>query len=852
MFPTFKIFFVEEDKGLIRNFDDYYTHNAIQSIEIISNKNSPSTTAIIRLSNITGNLTDRMSLLRESEKLFGYSIGQKGEPDNLFFGTLDLKPGTGIIIKMGYAPYDNLLTSVFQGRIIEMNNGPNVELVCQSFGAQLNHQIVAEKFGLLSTSREHGDVASAILDLIPGLEKLGKTEMFGLANGIQPFTGKNIRNVRGKFGDRLLLSNLIGATSSLTFAQDNPRDENIYLNYSSNTNIYHHPTFDWVVFNQSVWDALKEITLYHRNKIVTVKSFNDDSLSNNNHIRETLVIGDKAGYYKYTDAFSISSLNIREVEEAIKTWESIKAVNTSFDSLIKDDKGQIIVFSYLYTTVLTPTITLTPNGRKLYSFLQNRINCLVMAAYVLSQTQAVGSSIDIYSNLMDMVSNNKIIDTSTNKLVGNLIKFGNLPPIPENELSTYNFSEGNNYGPRLALFLNIIHGEGLTQKSRIGLKNFAKSPPLTPELFYAVQDRFSNTDKRLLSNPQYKKIQTHHLVTDTSNIIANNISLNSNFSNLVNVYYTGEPKIKNASLDNMDDEYISKKLSLWTVKAFGEQKDESSRPLNSYQKNIDTNWFDIHSKTTKFFEDYHREKFNPKDNSSNAGDINIPRWDRFPSFVVVGVNLLKNEVEKMYQGTIEIIGNPAIKPFDILHIQDYTNDMHGVVEVEEVIHTFTPDRGFRTVITPNLITYDRDPVQVQDVQTINQIYDFINFRSIFSSAFPLEPAYLALGFVTQVYNSTIGTIKKYHKAVFDQMGHIMGRDCINFTSLLYHGMPYMAGFDGIDYTSLKTLMNHNVADMKDQPITQYMAYRDIFKANATTGWNPKDYGLYKQIVPWAY
>ena len=40
------------------------------------------------------------------------------------------------------------------------------------------------------------------------------------------------------------------------------------------------------------------------------------------------------------------------------------------------------------------------------------------------------------------------------------------------------------------------------------------------------------------------------------------------------------------------------------------------------------------------------------------------------------------------------------------------------------------------------------------------------------------------------------------------MSNVFGRDCINFSTLFYHGTPFMCGFDGVDYTNLKTLINH--------------------------------------------
>lgn len=876
LFPTFKIFFVEEDKNFVtHDFDDYYTQNAIQTIEIITNKNSPGITAVVRLSNVTGALTDRASLLREKEDIAGYGTNKKVE--NIFFGTLDIKPGTQIIIKMGYAPFDNILTTVFQGRIIEMNPGPMVELICQSFGTQLNHQIVAEKFGFLSSVREHGDVASTILDMIPGLEKLGKMSMWG-DTGISTFSGKNIRNSVGKTGDKFLLSNLLGSLSSMMFGIDNPRDENIYLDYSVSNNIWNHPTFDWVVYDQSVWEALREICLYHRNNIVTLRPYNNNGLSTKNDYRETLIVGDKAGYYKDTDAFGLSTLNIKDVNKICLNWKELKDLLKSknkFINVVPLNKRPInpdLVDASKSGKDYLDAIKISNEGKLLFEFFKDQLSTLVIVAHLLKNNKVTDGSIpDLEKFLTSLIDKKGYIPNSFDELIHLMITFSK-EDAGRNILSDTYYNENQPEYHQLKVFDAIIKG----LRKRLGDEDLVK------EDYYNVKKQVLNNDELLATNPQYKKIQQHHLITDVSDIISNNITLNSNFANVVNVYYTGEPKIKTASLDHLDDNYIQNKLKIWSIKAFGDQRDEFSRPLNSYQKNIDTNWFDTVEKTQNFFKTYKRVKgvdALKKIHNINEAQTNIPCWNIIPSFGVVAVSLLKQETEKMYQGTIEIVGNPNIKPFDIIHLQDYTNDMHGAIEVEEVIHTFTPDRGFRTVITPNLITYDRDPIQMQDVQIINQIYDFSNenflFKSIGGSAVGLGMIYgsyagisstvaagtaVTLGSVAAaaggvglgllglsfLYNGVVGSYIKSNKFLYDQMGKIMGRDCINFTSLLYKGVPYMAGFDGVDYTNLKTLMNHNVANIKD-PISRYLSFGDTFLANITTGWDPSKYDLLKNL-----
>lgn len=72
---------------------------------------------------------------------------------------------------------------------------------------------------------------------------------------------------------------------------------------------------------------------------------------------------------------------------------------------------------------------------------------------------------------------------------------------------------------------------------------------------------------------------------------------------------------------------------------------------------------------------------------------------------------LKEGLKDIYQGQILIIGNADIRPFDLLYIGDVYERMYGMVEVEQVIHHFTPETGFVTEITPNAIVTVNDPAR---------------------------------------------------------------------------------------------------------------------------------------------
>jgi hypothetical protein len=59
----------------------------------------------------------------------------------------------------------------------------------------------------------------------------------------------------------------------------------------------------------------------------------------------------------------------------------------------------------------------------------------------------------------------------------------------------------------------------------------------------------------------------------------------------------------------------------------------------------------------------------------------------------------------MYQGTLTILGDPNIRPWDIVHIHDDTTEMYGPIEVEQVVTTISPTTGYTTTIIPNALIY---------------------------------------------------------------------------------------------------------------------------------------------------
>jgi hypothetical protein len=180
--------------------------------------------------------------------------------------------------------------------------------------------------------------------------------------------------------------------------------------------------------------------------------------------------------------------------------------------------------------------------------------------------------------------------------------------------------------------------------------------------------------------------------------------------------------------------------------------------------------------------------------------------------------------------------------------------------VEEIIHSFTPDQGFITTITPRLITYDRDPEQIEDAAMISRIYETAeSYRrtktglAITGGALTIAGAatlafapsnvlkgvgsIVGLAGIGLMYNGIMGATKGYHRFLHDSMMEIMGGDVINFTTLIHKGFPMICGFDGVDYTSLKTLINHKAANVKGL-INRYSSFKDPYGSVVYNAYDP--------------
>ena len=70
---------------------------------------------------------------------------------------------------------------------------------------------------------------------------------------------------------------------------------------------------------------------------------------------------------------------------------------------------------------------------------------------------------------------------------------------------------------------------------------------------------------------------------------------------------------------------------------------------------------------------------------------------------------LQKSLKGIYAGEIMVLGDPSIRPFDLLYISDSYERIYGLCEVQQVVHHFTPETGFITAITPAALVTVNDP-----------------------------------------------------------------------------------------------------------------------------------------------
>lgn len=402
-FPTLKVYFVEQDSNHLLSFNDVYSYNGINSVDVIWSRKSASKTAVINMTNLTGTLTDPLAI--KIEEVFSFLSKEKNTAlDTKEEQSVDgiyVQPGLRVIIKMGYSndPYE--LENVFDGIVVSVKGGENIEIVCQSHAVELNNiigqqhpegiriyepwlgpgitwaKLTAKKVGNLFFVNQklppeaaygigYGSVVKRVFQEVGDLSHFGQASPFMESIDFQPQTSDQ------QFKTVLLqtLLDLVSHDVPITRGMHKKiyhwmfdhKDDNIWITwnnslpwYADTTRTRSDLTFDWFIYNQSGFDSINELLLWFPDHIFMELPYNEDNLKMQ---RSTLYIGPRAGLYLSEDIDPITNPRV------FNEWREFITQKTWADRLIgTNSRAEVTDEGLVRISVTTPDSFGTPPNR---------------------------------------------------------------------------------------------------------------------------------------------------------------------------------------------------------------------------------------------------------------------------------------------------------------------------------------------------------------------------------------------------------------------------------------------------------------------------------------------------------
>jgi hypothetical protein len=637
-FPGFQILFIEEDSpssAMTMAFDDFYEVNAIESINVVHNKDHPGSTCTIQLLDLDGALYNRRYRLSEGQKgrlgIPERQIDAKGKPiesetvtdapSRPFFSTM-MKEGMKVMVKMGFCNNPEDLETLFIGQLVSFNQGARMTLVCQSYGTEL----VAQRFGTDPSENvdfynaNAGDVINAALNREEirhfGRWKLESASISGRVTGHEELRPD-------------------GRIYSQYAWMETQSDDNIYYpDFSDAWSVYDKMWghIQFVFYQTTVWEVLSEMTLRIPGHVCYPVPYGD---------RMTLFFGNPNQLYLYrpssTNSERIEALR-SDLEDPTVTYKWLK--NTRPFGGADRSIGQVF-FGWKFDSPMARQ-TVFDNLRHMHAIKRkkNVSNREELDALTDSDTKFTNDGVDVISGL------NKAYFWHADKTVDHALRLsGRVPKIIE---------LANKYG---------------------GIKN-NKLPVGIPqgEFWKAIADTRED---------RVRPFRNYIYCTDFNHIISNNISCSKEGTfNSVELKYTDS--------DDVDFE------------EFNDGEDVTSIVINA-----DDGIKEHHIRRMK--------RSFPNANCTEAAE-------RY------GSQLVANSLKDIYKGDLIMLGNPRLKPHDIIWINDVYSGISGAFDVKEVVHSFSPETGYTCNVQPHLIVNVSETVTEKFLQSSGRM-----FASLFGS-----------------------------------------------------------------------------------------------------------------------
>jgi len=793
-FPTFRVYFIEEDMPEWNRLDDKYAYQAIASIDITKSRYEAADVAVIKFFNTSGKLDNAKF---ESLDAHGNIKNRRGEEsfktkdqETVNEQTLDafvLKAGTMIKIKMGYYADPELLDTVFTGMVAEIGGGDIIEVVAQGYGVELLNPVPKPSYQVYRAS------AFKLLDKLitsPLIKHFGKVQWFVDSPSVSkklfrrqiPDPGRP-----GKFKGASWWRNIAGVRYVLGIREDT-RDNNIWVPENSWVyNMIHggHQTF--ITKDKSIWDVFREMSRRMPGYIATVLPFDN---------RATIYFGPADFMYwataekkdemneweiQYRNAVEQSDLQkIAEMmSSGVITRQTPEQLNERFKKLSKYFSD----LSFYLSDNLESKDKLNAFAASLDGRIKNSSTSLLNSKTLLS-IGGIGTSAGELASIMSTKGYNAFMD----HMRENALSFAKTTM----KTTIEGVEKDEDIDNLLDFCSNIIESQYDTNiRVEVGCNGRMSIEYVGKDAVYVDKDGKTYTEsgivdwydkKRLfdwaIDNPSRKLVRNYHYKDSFHHIIANNIVATAQYlCNRVTVEYGSEAEWKKQELSNSPPNF--KRMS---VQADDDIWPEMVREVIIQEKNA----------------------ISP-----------ILAWQ-------YGLGNLWEEMRKMYSGSLVMLGDASIKPYDIIMMSDYFTDMYGPVEVEQVTHHFSPDTGFVTTIIPNLVCHVNNMLQEGSLTIAGAYMD--NVTKFVESAQSGLGLYGVLGGPGDAIGNTVANVCFWLASFGDSF-----REPISLTPLIYAGRPYVAGVEGMRKTSF--------FEAKLGKITRFIKQRNRIEDAIGSYWN---------------
>lgn len=690
-FPTFLFMILDHGGEWLdgrKLWTNYYIYNGVMDIAIHGSEEQPAKTASVTLLNMYQNLTERPStksvdkyLKKDSwsYRMFGVHLGtpkltqEMIDIKNILYENIQLQAGARVHIRLGYGNNASLLNTCFTGTISDMSAGEAISLVAINDGIELTNNPVETKEGKTSHPLNLGEEASNLISNLLTDRSNWFVETFMKKGGRLIWCESSKYGIEN-FG--IYLSEYYTESSSgfLSTYTDNGvgGDSKDIVSYAKS-----------FIGCPYLWGASGEVVTSQT--LQTLKSTH--GASNYTKIKESNVLNkrcfDCSGLVLYVYkkfGYTLPRTTYTQVNQGISISGNYQA-------------GDLVFFGKTAATTSHVGIYVG-NGE-----------------YIHAPSSGDYVKISKLSGRSDLVAVRRIITTNSKSNISNLSEEeeinNSLSRMPQTDTvkdsTTYSpYKHGvKQYDIVKNIFLANYSGMRLVDRYMTGStfadgeKNFRLQ--LTNQLpwdlmqstaqihpgyiCYPIEHQFEHRlffglpqwpvryKYRQVGNQIYeysKPMAQWHLASSLTDIISNTIETDSRgmFTNCVCVYsIDGSPK---------------------------------TTPVIYADKTIDWSKQRTGTIETKVFQnlpmlDWIADKF-----------FNCEPGER--AAISTAVSNIMISLGKMYTGSITVLGNAGINPYDYILLQDSYEDMEGMCGVREVVHHFSLSTGFVTEITPKLLT----------------------------------------------------------------------------------------------------------------------------------------------------